>query len=150
MSQAPPCAICKEPLCGTCLQSIEKVINTMKDSEVQEAKGCQMVYMICSYCREFGTLNVSRGLLEDTQNTTEANLQAFRVLKKFNEGASPLPFEEETVKAPSEEVQELAGQAEVQSEITVAKDPEEEEPPGETTPQEDTVAKLQAMVEHLA
>ena len=151
MSYAPPCGICKEPLCGACLQTIEKVTDTMNDSEIQAAKGCQMVQMICSYCRKFGTQMVSRGLIDDNQNTPGANLAAFKVLKKFNEGAAPLPFEEETVnKAPSDEVQELDDQTEARSETTVIRNPEAEETPGENRPQEDTVTKLQAMVEQLA
>ena len=87
-----PCTICREPLCETCLLSIEKVTHTMKEKEVQEAKGRNLVQMICSYCREFGTLKVSRGLLDDIQDTTGANIGAFKVLQKFTEGVSPLPF----------------------------------------------------------
>ena len=71
---SPPCAICREPLCKTYQQTIVRVTDTIKDREIQDAKGYHMIQMICSYCRTYGTQMVSRGLLDDSQNTPGTNL----------------------------------------------------------------------------
>ena len=45
---ATPCAICREPLCGNCLDSINKVTHTIKEKEIQEAKGLNLIQLTCS------------------------------------------------------------------------------------------------------
>ena len=129
----------------------------MQEKEIQDAKGLNLIQLTCSYCREFGALKVSRGLLDDTNDTPGVNLGAFRVLKKFNEGVSPLPFEVETEnKSPSAEVQKISDPSVIQSETIVVTDPSDEDKQAKTTPQEDgdsdlrdMVVKQQNMVEYL-
>ena len=69
-SEVRPCAICQEPLCGPCLEGIEKVTAALEDEEVRNTHGKGLVLLVCSYCREFGTQRVSKGLLDDIQDTT--------------------------------------------------------------------------------
>ena len=62
-----------------------------------------MINLTCSYCRLFGCAQVTKGLLDDTNTTPGANLNAFRLLKKHNEGLAELPFEiKEDKKVPIE------------------------------------------------
>ena len=119
-----PCSICREPLCGRCVKEIKKVPEILeKDKDIIESKGRHLINLTCSYCRYFGCAKVSRGLLDDMNATPGANLGAFRLLNKYNEGAAELSFEVEVEnKTPSAGVQRLDPSQATQSETVVVTD----------------------------
>ena len=81
-------------------------METIQEKEKEGTKGLPMVQLLCSYCRVFGLQPISQGMLDDSQTTPGANLQAFKQLKRFNEGVGKWPFlEEEFNKNPYRECQ---------------------------------------------
>ena len=77
-----PCSICRKPLCERCTKEIDKIRELLeKDKEIVNSRGKNLINFTCSYCRFFGCAQVSKVLLDDTNATPGANLNAFRLLK---------------------------------------------------------------------